>query len=136
MPSVTVLELEAQCQDLRTLLTATLVALLVLSVGVNLFLAKEQRIVRQKLTALRPMVYDLAAQFRQKEPNMKAFINALQTYSYSNPDFQPLLERYKVAMPQYFVGTVALSSTPTGLKVPTNATPAVTTPSPARPVGR
>src|SRR5688572_20021722 len=100
MPSVTVLELEAQCQDLRTLLTATLVALLVLSVGVNLFLAKEQRIVRQKLTALRPMVYDLAAQFRQKEPNMKAFINALQTYSYSNPDFRPLLDRYKVAIPQ------------------------------------
>lgn len=136
LPSITVHELEAQCDDLRTLLTATLVALLVFSIGVNLFLAKEQRRIRQKLSESRPMVAAMATQFRNKEPNMKAFISALQTYSYSNPDFQPLLERYKVAMPQYFVGTVALSSTPTGIKVPTNATPAVTTPSPARPVGR
>ena len=136
LPSITIHELEAQCHDLRTLLTATLVALLVFSIGVNLFLAKEQRRIRQKLSESRPTVAAMATQFRNKEPNMKAFISALQTYSYSNPDFQPLLERYKVAMPQYFVGTVALSSTPTGLKVPTNATPAVSTPSPARPVGR
>lgn len=136
LPSITVPELEAQCQDLKTLLTATLVALLVFSIGVNLFLAKEQRLIRQKLTESRPMVYSLAAQFRTKEPNMKAFISALQTYAYSNPDFQPLLERYKVAIPQYFVGTVALSSTPTGLKVPTNAAPATTAPPPARPAGR
>jgi hypothetical protein len=136
LPSITVHELEAQCQDLRTLLTATLVALLVFSVGVNLFLAKEQRIVRQKLAALRPMVFDLTAQFRNKEPNMKAFLSALQTYAYSNPDFQPVLERYRVAIPQYFVGTVALSSIPAGIKVPTNALPGALTPAPARPAGR
>ena len=136
LPSITVHELEAHYHDLRTLLTATLVALLVFSIGVNLFLAKEQRMVRQKLSESRPMVHSLAMQFRQKEPNMKAFISALQTYAYSNPDFQPLLERYKIAMPQYFVGTVALSSTPAGLRVPTNAAPAAITPSPARPVGR
>lgn len=136
IPSVTVQELEAQCQDLRTLLTATLVALLVFSIGVNLFLAKEQRMIRQKLSESRPMVYDLTAQFRKKEPNMKAFLSALQTYAYANPDFQPLLERYKVAIPQYFFGTVALSSTPAGLRVPTNAIPGAAAPTPAKPATR
>ena len=123
LPGVTVHELEAQCQDLRTLLTATLVALLVFSLGVNLFLAKEQRMIRQKLSESRPTVQRMAAEFRKKEPNMKAFLDALQSYSYTNPDFAPVLERYKAAIPQYFQRTVAVSSMPSGLRVPSNSIP-------------
>lgn len=121
LPTITVGELEAQCQDLRTLLAATLVALLVLSVGLNLFLAKEQRLIRQKVSESRPTVSRLAAQFREKEPQMKAFLDALQNYAYSNPDFAPILERYKHAVPQYFQRTAPVSSAPAGLKIPTNA---------------
>jgi hypothetical protein len=128
IPSVTVQELEAQCHDLRTLLTATLVALLVFSLGVNLFLGKEQRLIRQKLSESRPTVQRLAAEFRKKEPNMKAFLDALQSYSYTNPDFAPVLERYKAAIPQYFQRTVAVSSMPPGLKFPSNTIPRTSTP--------
>jgi hypothetical protein len=122
MPTVTIQELEQQCHDLRTLLAATLVSLLILTLGLTLFLVKQNRLVRSKLKDSRPVVYRTAADFQTKEPNMKTFIYSLQNYAASNPDFQPILDRYRMAIPQYFVTTMPVSSTPTGLKVPTNAT--------------
>jgi hypothetical protein len=122
LPAISVQLLEQQCQDLRTLLMATLVSLLILSMGLTLFLAKQMRLIRGKLSESRPVVYRMAADFQTKEPNMKTFIFSLQNYAHSNPAFQPILDRYRAAIPQYFVATMPVSSTPTGLKVPTNAT--------------
>lgn len=121
MPAISVQLLEQQYHDLRTLLMATLVALLILSMGLTLFLAKQMRLVRSKLSESRPVVYRMAADFQTKEPNMKTFIFSLQNYAHSNPAFQPILDRYRAAVPQYFVATIPVGSTPAGLKVPTNA---------------
>ena len=123
LPTITVQELEQQCQDLRTLLTATFVALLVLSMSINLFLAKQMRLVRAKLSESRPMVQRLQGEFKRKEPNMKNFVSALQNFALSNRDFQPVLDRYRAALPQYFLAPVALSSKPSGVKALTNAAP-------------
>src|SRR6185503_8981013 len=80
LPTITVAELDQQCQDLRTLLTATFVALLVLAVSVNAVLYKQMRQVREKLYENRPAIQRLQAQYREKEQNMKDFIVALQTF--------------------------------------------------------
>src|SRR5262245_14127406 len=124
LPTVTVQELEQQCQDLRTLLTATFVALLVLSLSVNLFLAKQMRMVHARVSDLRPVVRRMEDEFKTKEPNMKKFLSALQNFALANHDFQPVLDRYRSALPQYFLAPVALSSKPFGVKMPTNAPPA------------
>jgi len=115
---VTVGELEQQCQDLKTLLTATFVALLVLSASVNLFLAKQMRQVRAKVAESRPVIKRMEAEFRSKEPNMKNFLNALQSFAASNRDFQPVLDRYRAALPQYLAAPVGINAGSQGITVP------------------
>jgi len=118
------------------LLTATFVALLVLSLSVNLFLAKQMRLVRAKLSESRPVVQRMEAEFKRKEPNMKVFLSALQTFAMANRDFQPVLDRYRAALPQYFMEPVAVSSKPAGLKTPTNLSSGSLSSPPPRTVGK
>jgi hypothetical protein len=133
LPTVTVQEVDQHCQDLRTLLNATFVALLVLALSVNLFLAKQMRLVRAEVTESRPGVQRLQAQFREKEPNMKNFIVALQTFAAAHRDFQPILDKYRFDLPQYLAPPAGGSVSPPGIKVPSAATnaPAVQPPRPA-----
>jgi hypothetical protein len=121
---VTVQEVEQQCQDLRTLLSATLVALLVLSVSVNLFLAKQMRQVRQKVSESRQVVARMQGEFRKKEPRMKDFVIALQSFALANRDFQPILDRYRAALPQYLTAPVGLPATPPAANIPAQPAPA------------
>jgi hypothetical protein len=119
---ITVQEVDQQCQDLRTLLTAICVALLVMSMALNLFLAKQMRQMRNKVSESRSMVKRIEAEFQLKEPNMRKFINALQSFATAHRDFQPVLDRYRAVLPQYLAAPVALSTTPAGLTVPKAAT--------------
>ena len=135
LPGVTVQEVEQQCQDLKTILVATLVALLVLGFSVNLYLAKQMRMVRAKVGESRPVVQRLEVEFRMKEPNMRNFVNALQSFALANRDFQPILDRYRVVLPQYLMTANPVSSAPTGLVVPTNSTPQQAAPGP-KPAGK
>jgi hypothetical protein len=112
LPAVTLEELDQRCQDLRTLLHATLVALIVLALGLGLFLGKQMRLVRGELSELRPVIQRVAVEFRQKEPKMKGFISALQAYAANNRDFLPILDRYRAAAPDYFVIPMAVNTTP------------------------
>lgn len=109
---VTVEEVFQHCQDLRTLLNATFVALLVLSFSVNLFLAKQMRQIRARVVEARPVVARMQAEFKKKEPNMKNFVDALVAYGATDREFQNILGRYREALPQYLASTIAVSSAP------------------------
>ncbi len=120
---VTVEEVSQQCQDLRTLLNATFVALLVLSVAVNLFLAKQMRQVRNRVAESRPVVVRMKTEFDKKEPNMKSFVNALVGYAATDREFQPVLTRYREVLPQYLGSSIAVSTAP--VAPPTANDPAI-----------
>lgn len=126
---VTVNELEQQCHDLRTLLNATFVVLLVLSVAVNLFLAKQMRMIRAKVVEARPVIQRMQAEFQRKEPNMQKFVSALQSFSVTNPEFQPILARYRQVIPQYFGSSIAVMNAPQ--TAPAATRPAIGQPPPA-----
>jgi len=136
LPTITVQELDQQCQDLRTLLAATVVALLVLALSVNLFLGKQMRLVRAKVSESRPAIHRLQAQFQEKEPNMKSFIVALQSFAVAHRDFQPVLDKYRYDLPQYLAPPDGGSAAPPGVKVPGAAATSAPTIQPARPAGR
>ncbi|MBK8001323.1 MAG: hypothetical protein IPK15_22110 [Verrucomicrobia bacterium] len=125
---VSMVELEQQCHDLRNLLNAALVALVVLSFAVNLFLAKQMRMVRAKVTESRPIIQRMQAEFQRKEPNMQKFISTLQSFATTNPEFQPVLMRYRQVIPQYFSSPIAVSTAPQSAPVPAN--PAIGQPPP------
>jgi hypothetical protein len=136
LATITVAELDQQCQDLRTLLSATFVALLVLAFSVNLFLYKQMRLVRAKVSESRPAIQRLQTQFREKEPNMKNFIVALQTFAAANRDFQPVLDKYRYDLPQYLASPAAASTAPPGVKVPVAPASSAPPVQPVRPAGK
>jgi hypothetical protein len=119
---------------LRTIVTATLVALLVFGFSINLYLAKQMRMVRAKISESRPVVQRMEVEFRTKEPNMRNFVNALQSFALANRDFQPILDRYRTVLPQYLMTVTPASSAPPGIVVPTNAAPVA--PAPPKPAGK
>jgi hypothetical protein len=133
---ITVQELEQQCQDLKTLLTAACVALLVLAMSLNLFLIKQMRLVRAKVSESRPAILRLQTQFREKEPNMKNFIVALQSFAAAHRDFQPVLDKYRFDLPQYLAPPAVASTAPPGVKVPGAAATSAPAIQPVRPAAK
>ena len=102
--TLAVLDLQQQSQDLKRLFNATFVALIVLGLGVNLFMAKQTRIVRRDLAEKRPLLLFECETFRKvREPEIRKFMAGLHLYAASHREFQTnILERYRAAMPQYF----------------------------------
>lgn len=89
-------------RHLQTLLLATIFSLLVMSLGVNLFIYKQMQGARAQLTASRVVTRNLSEQYQAKEPTMRQFVQSLQTYAATHPEFQPILQRYRSGLAQFF----------------------------------
>lgn len=98
--------LQQQCQDLRVLLNAACVALLFLTLAVNVFVGKQTRVVRDQLGELRPKFNKIEAEFQKiREPEYRRFSGRLQQYAMTHPDFQPIMDRYRALLPDYFAAS-------------------------------
>lgn len=98
-------ELRRQVQAQRTLVLGLLLGTVVLSASVNIMTVKQMRLAREQLNELRPRVLRMYTDFRgQREPAVKAFIGQLQAFAETNQSFQPVLERFRPLLPQYFTG--------------------------------
>lgn len=108
--SVAMIEaLQQQCQDLRVLLNAACVALLFLTLAVNVFVGKQTRVVRDQLGELRPKFNKIESEFQKiREPEYRRFSGRLQQYAMTHPDFQPIMDRYRAALPDYFAASKAV----------------------------
>ena len=96
-------ELREQYRSLQTLLVVTLAAVIVLSLGVNLYIFKQWRALLAQVALQRPQVAKLDLEFRKnREPLMRSFVDQLQAFAKTNRDFQPILEKYRPLLPQYF----------------------------------
>ncbi len=101
-------------EALRKLFVATLLALIILSGGLNIFFLRQMIFVRKDLDVVRPQVSQLLANYQATEdPQIKTFINSLIGYGRTHPDFLPILVKYKV--------------------VPDTTAPRMTAPAPAAP---
>jgi len=120
-----ILELQQQSQDLKRLFNATFVALIALALGVNLFMAKETRIVRRDLDLKRPVWLKECDNFRRlDEPEIRKFMAELHLYAASHREYQTnILHRYRVDLSNYF-------------STPAVVSPRGNTPSPPRPPGQ
>jgi hypothetical protein len=104
--------LEQELFEFKRLFHALLVALLAPVLAGTIYFAKQMRLVRGELAEYRPMVHRLAAEYRQKEPRMKEFAAAMQAYGTTHPDFQPVVQRYRGLLSEYFVTPILLNSSP------------------------
>jgi hypothetical protein len=96
-------DLSRKIHELYGLVLTALTALLILALGINLFFLKQFLTARAELATAQTMVENLSAQYRQKEPAMRQFAAALQNFAGAHPDFQPTLQRYRRALPGFFV---------------------------------
>ncbi len=96
-------QLQAQYQSLRSTLVAMLIALVLLSFGVILFIGKQMTTVHARLDAFRPEAYPLTSDFQKRyEPLMRNFLSSLQWFAVTNRDYQPILDKYRTALYPYF----------------------------------
>ena len=126
-------DLRQQYRHLRLLLNLALACMLLLAATVGAFFYKQMRLVRTKVNETRPLVQRMAAEFNRKEPDMRKFVSALQSYAFTVPDFYSVLSKYTNVLPQYFVSPVRAPVAPPGAVLPPPATPAGQTPQSAKP---
>jgi len=96
----------AQLGRLRALLVATLMAILLLSVGVDWYLLYQVRMVRTELKATYAIIEDYR---NNKEPLLNRLITGLQMLAENHPDLNPLLAKYNIK---------AATNTPTSTPAP------------------
>ena len=120
-----------EVRGLRGLLNAALAGVLLLSLAVNLFLFKQMRLMRSKVSESQPLVQRMSADFVKKEPSMRNFVSSLQSFAMTHPDFLPVLSKYTNALPQFFSNPVRIGAT-----MPRVAAPSTVAPPPAKPPGK
>lgn len=91
-------ELERSVAGLRSLLVATLVILIVGSVGVNFLLVRQVGAARRVVEDLEKRIEPASAQFENTfKPRISMFLQALVAFAQTNRDFLPILQKYPIA---------------------------------------
>jgi len=122
--TVTIQELQYHLEGLRSLFVFALIALIGMTVTVDLCFIRRQMVAAEsQLQEQRPRVIEKVAAFKKRtEPLVKNFAIAMQSYAASNQDFQPIFNRYRLVLSPY------LPSAPGGT-TPSTSVPAAQQPS-------
>ena len=89
-------DLRQQCASLQRQVTTLLLAVFVLSGTVTVFLWRQARYARADLEVLKPPASQIIQSFKQEKPIMDDFLVKLADFGKMNPDFVPILTKYKV----------------------------------------
>ncbi|MCX8090894.1 MAG: hypothetical protein N3I86_08175 [Verrucomicrobiae bacterium] len=73
-----------------------LVALLILSGTVTVFLFWQVRHAKRDLAALRPVAAQVIQEFNQRKPDVDAFLARLADYGRTHADFAPIINKYQI----------------------------------------
>ncbi len=92
-PAPTLGTLEHELRALRKLFVVALAVLLVIGASVAIFLWGQKRILNGQLRDAQKFVADYE---RVTAPFLSNFINNLQTYGRTHPDFVPILDKYNL----------------------------------------
>lgn len=85
--------LQQQFESLRALFIAALMALLLFSLGVDIYLSRQFWMVRKDLAVTNSFLDDYR---KNKEPLLNTFVTRLQDFAQSHPDLTPVLEKYGI----------------------------------------
>jgi hypothetical protein len=85
--------LQDDLRDLRLLLIVAALALVLLSLSFNAFLYSQDRVVRRELDAAKKMQQEFET---AKQPMLNTFISRLQDFARTNPDINPILDKYGI----------------------------------------
>lgn len=106
-------DLWAQYRFLETIFALTVSALILMSMGVDMYIFKQMRLARTQMHRQRQVVGATLETFRgEKEPLIRSFINKLENFASANPDFRPTLEKYRLELGPYFSTAAPAAKSP------------------------
>lgn len=89
-------DLKLHCAALQRQVNWLLLALLILSVTVCVFLWRQARYTQADLETIRQPASQIIQAFKTEKPKMDAFVTALGDYGKTHPDFAPILNKYQI----------------------------------------
>lgn len=87
---------------LKKLFIAAILVLIIFNLGVLPFFVKQMRMIRNQLPNQRAVAFQMSVNISKTEAPLRAFAAQLQTFAAANPDYRPILDRYRGRLPQYF----------------------------------
>jgi hypothetical protein len=84
--------------SLRCSITVLLLALIIVSGTLTIYLFYQARTFGNDLAALEPQARLVVDNYNKNLPNIQKFIQALVEYGQKHPDFQPILKKYGIPL--------------------------------------
>jgi hypothetical protein len=92
-------ELMDQVVALRHQVFTLLLALVVVSGTVTVYLYRQASLAGKDMAAIKPQATQMIAAFKRDQPSMEAFVKQITAYGVTHPDFQPILKKYGIVPP-------------------------------------
>jgi hypothetical protein len=118
--TVTVEELQYHLEGLRSLFLYSLFALIGLTLTLDLFFLRKQMVFAYtQLMDQRPKVSKMVSDYKKgTEPLVRNFTSSLQSFAASRPDFQPILDKYRLILGPYMTPSTSAPVQPAPAKAP------------------
>ncbi len=91
-------DLSQQCARLRHQMTTLLLAMVILSGTLAVFLWQQQRYANQDREYVKATSTAALQDHEKRRPMIDQFINRLRDYGRTHPDFMPILNRYQISL--------------------------------------
>jgi hypothetical protein len=110
-------ELTDQIVALRHQVFTLLLALVVVSGTLTVYLYRQASLARKDIAAIKPQAAQIIKAFSENRVGMENFVKQLSAYGNTHPDFQPILRKYGIVpQPANAPGAPAAPAAPTAPK--------------------
>ena len=92
-------ELMDQIVALRHQVFTLLLALVVVSGTLTVYLYRQASVTGKDIAAIKPQAMQMIKAFNESHVGMENFVKQLSIYGSTHPDFQPILKKYGIPMP-------------------------------------
>ena len=89
-------DLSEQVAALQRQVFTLLLALIVVSGTLTVFLYRQASLTGKDIATIKPQAHQLMQVYKQNLPNMETFVNQLVAYGQTHPDFRPILQKYGI----------------------------------------
>jgi hypothetical protein len=92
-------DVQQQCACLQRQITTLLLALIIVSGTLTVFLWRQKAYARRDLEAMQQPAAQIIQDFNQNQATMKGFVDKIAEYGRTHPDFMPILTKYRIPVP-------------------------------------
>jgi len=92
-------DLNSEIAGLRAQVLTLLVALIIVSGTVTVYLYRQASTLRKDIDSIAPQAHQIITAFEKNQTLMVNFVNSLVAYGQTHPEFRPVLLKYGITPP-------------------------------------